>query len=69
MGSKLLDPSQVLSIGYDNGMVNSFPKTFIMKLLEETKVLSSLMDLTKQTDNRDPISFSAEILSWKSGIG
>jgi len=69
IGSNELEPSQILSIGYDKGVVNSLPKTFKMKLLEETRVLSSLIDLTKQTESKDPISFSAIILSWKSGIG
>ena len=50
-------------------MVNSFPSTCIMKLFEHTKVRSSLIDLTRQTWSKEPISFSPAILSWKSGMG
>ena len=69
IGSNELDPSQILSIGYDNGVVNSLPRTYIMKFPELTKVRSSRMERTKHTWSKDPISFSDMILSWKSGIG
>jgi hypothetical protein len=50
------------------GAVNSLPSTALMNCVAATRVLSSLKDLTKQSEINEPISFSAEILSAKSGI-
>ena len=69
IGSKVLDPSQVLSIGYEIGVVNSLPNTLRIKLEQLTNVRSSLKHLTRQTYNNEPISFSETILSAKSGMG
>lgn len=63
IGSKQLELSQILSMGYESGLVNSFPKTCNIKPDELTKVLSSLKLLVRQIYKRLPISFSAKILS------
>lgn len=68
IGSNFELSYQIVSIGYDMGAVNSLPNTALMNYVAATKVRSSLSDLTRQSEMKDPISFSADILSAKSGI-
>lgn len=67
-GSSLELSCQMESMGYEMGAVNSLPTTALMNCVAATSVRSSRSDLTKHKEMKDPISFSAEILSAKSGI-